>query len=56
MPQENWKEYIKEAKEEYKNIGYVECPAFGGESVYFNNYGFKHLVYKGKNPRETTSQ
>ena len=51
MRSEGWKEYVKSEKEKYKKIGYVECQAFGNERVYFNNYGFDHLVYKGRIPR-----
>lgn len=45
------KDFIKLAKEEYKKIGYVECPAFSGEKVYFNHYGLNHLMFKGRIPR-----
>ena len=45
------KDFIKLAKEEYKKIGYVECPAFSGEKVYFNHYGLDHLIFKGRIPR-----
>ena len=47
MTPEDFKEFIKKAKKEYKKIGHVECPAFRGEKVYFNNDGFNHLVRKG---------
>jgi len=46
MLQEEHKEFIKKAKEEYKKIGYVKCPAFDGEKVYFNKHGFNHFVRK----------
>jgi hypothetical protein len=42
---------IESAKLEYKSIGYVECPAFDYEKVYFNRHGLKHLIYKGRIPR-----
>ena len=48
MFQEDHKLFIKKAKEEYKKIGYIECPAFGGEKVYFNRYGLRHLFYKDR--------
>lgn len=51
MSSEEWKKYIKNEKERYRNIGYAECPAFNNERVYFNNYGFDHIVYKGKGGR-----
>ena len=40
------RDFIKLAKEEYKKIGYVECPAFLGERVYFTHKGFEHLLMK----------
>ncbi len=43
--------FIQKAKEDYKKIGYIECPAFGGEKVYFNHYGFQHIQFKGRTPR-----
>jgi hypothetical protein len=42
---------IEQAKEKYKKIGYVICPAFDNEKIYFNHYGIKHLVFKGRIPR-----
>jgi hypothetical protein len=51
MEKEIWKEYLKNEKERYKNLRYIECPAFNNERIYFNNYGFDHIIYKGKNQR-----
>lgn len=45
------RDFIKLAKEEYKKIGYVECPAFSGEKIYFTNKGLTHLLYKNGNRR-----
>lgn len=52
MQEEDWKNFIKEAKENYKKIGSVPCPAFGGELVYFNKHGWNHLLRKGRLPRD----
>lgn len=40
------KEKFKKYKEEYYSIEYVYCPVLDSEKVYFNNYGFNHLVRK----------
>ncbi len=56
MLQEDHKEFIKKAKEEYKKIGYVECPAFGGEKVYFTNKGFNHLIFRDGKFRSKSDQ
>ena len=56
MLQEDHKTLIKKAKEEYRKIGYVECPAFSGERVYFNSYGFDHLIRKGREWRPINIQ
>lgn len=47
MEKENWKEYLKHEQIKYKRIGYVKCPAFNNEEIYFNHYGLHHLIYKG---------
>lgn len=56
MLQDDHKDLIKKAKEEYRKIGYVECPAFDNEKVYFNRHGFRHLIRKGKKLREIDEQ
>ena len=38
------REFIEEARAEYKKIGFVCCPAFGNEQIYFNRHGFNHLL------------
>lgn len=47
----NWKEFSRNKKEEYRKIGHIECPAFCDEKIYFNNYGFVHLMFKGRKLR-----
>lgn len=42
----NHRKYIKDKKILYNNIGYIICPALGGEKVYFNSHGFTHLLIK----------
>lgn len=39
-------------RDSYRRIKPVRSPAIK-ETVYFNMYGFKHLVFKGKHRRET---
>jgi hypothetical protein len=47
---------IKKAKKEYKKIGFVKCPAFNNERVYFTRHGFHHLIRKGKRLRKIDEQ
>lgn len=44
------------AKEYYKNIGILDCPAFPYEKIHFQNAGFKHLIYKEKRFRPIPDQ
>ncbi len=37
-------------------IGYVKCPAFDGEKIYFTNRGFKHLLFKDREYRSIPEQ
>ncbi len=46
MEDDNWWKYIKEEKNKYKKIGYIKCPAFSYEEIFFNYYGLNHLMYK----------
>ncbi|OGG60521.1 hypothetical protein A3C89_04000 [Candidatus Kaiserbacteria bacterium RIFCSPHIGHO2_02_FULL_50_50] len=46
----------KKAKEIYKSIGAIICPALDGDYVYFTNVGFNHLVRKGRIPRTKNEQ
>lgn len=52
----NWKKYIKKSKKDYKSIGYVECPAFSNDKIYFNKHGFRHLLRKGQDVRPISEQ
>ncbi len=56
MKNESHKEFIKRSYEEYKKLGYVECPAFNFEKVYFNRHGFNHLIRKGEDLRPVHEQ
>jgi hypothetical protein len=47
----DWQKYLENETEKYKKLGYVECPAFSNEKIYFNHYGLRHLVYKGEKVR-----
>ncbi len=53
---ESHKKFIKESHEEYKKIGYVVCPAFNNERIYFNKKGFRHLIWKGTKLRDVSDQ
>lgn len=48
MSPEDFRAFLSNAKQDYKKIGYIECPAFGGEKVYFTSAGFIHLIRKDK--------
>jgi hypothetical protein len=50
------KELIHKYYEEYKQIGYVECPAFDHEKIYFLKRGFRHLIWKGVKLRSLDEQ
>ena len=53
---EKHKEFIKKSYKNYKKIGFVECPAFCNEKIYFNKVGFNHLLWKGKKLRKPEEQ
>ncbi|MEK7609977.1 MAG: hypothetical protein AAB470_02565 [Patescibacteria group bacterium] len=52
----NWKEFIEKSKKYYYEICSISCPAFGGELIYFNSHGYKHLIRKGKDMRNLEQQ
>jgi len=52
----NWKKFIKRCRNRYMKIGYVTCPAFGNEKIYFTQAGFNHLLRKGRIPRKINDQ
>lgn len=56
MSDKEWRNYIKEVKDNYKKIGHVICPAFGVEKVYFNRKGFQHLLYRKGDRRNKKDQ
>lgn len=56
MAEENWKQFIQKARENYYKIDAIPCPAFGGELIYFNKYGFNHLIWKGGEARDINEQ
>jgi len=45
-------EFVEKYRDSYKRIVPVESPAIKNK-IYFNMYGFKHLVFKGKHRRES---
>lgn len=56
MSYHDHKKFIHKRYEEYKKIGYVECPAFNCEKVYFLKRGFRHLIWKGVKLRTVDEQ
>ena len=46
MPKNTWREFIENAKTEYRKIGSIKCPAFDGDKVFFTERGFNHLIMK----------
>jgi len=53
---QSYKSCREEAKLYYKSIGFLICPAIRDEKVYFQNAGFKHLIYKEKRFRPIADQ
>ncbi|MFA6404833.1 MAG: hypothetical protein WCW03_02430 [Candidatus Paceibacterota bacterium] len=51
-----WRNIVGNAREKYKKMQPVACPAFGGELVYFNKHGFNHLIRKGRRFRKIDVQ
>ena len=45
-------ELVAKYRAEYKSLRPIHSKAIG-EKVYFNMYGFKHLIFKGRHRRET---
>ncbi len=56
MNNKNHIDSIRNAKIEYNKIKYIESPAFNGERIYFNKYGFNHLIRKQKDLRSKDEQ
>ena len=52
---ESYKEIRRRAKEFYKSIGAVWCPALN-DYVLFNKSGFRHLIRKNEAPRPRNEQ
>lgn len=48
------KELIERYRSEYIKLRPINSRAIG-DAVYFNMYGFKHLIFKGKHRRETNA-
>ena len=42
----NNRNLIEKTKEKYRKIGYIGCPAFEYEKIYFNKHGLNHLIRK----------
>ncbi len=48
--------FIKDARNTYKRIKSVSCPAFNYELIYFNKHGFNHLISKQRLLRSKNEQ
>lgn len=44
----NYEKIKEDARDFYKKLGRIRCPAFNNEYVYFTSEGFNHLVYKNE--------
>lgn len=44
----NYEKIKENARNFYKKLGRIRCPAFNNEYVYFTSEGFNHLVYKNE--------
>ncbi len=56
MSDHRWEEFIRKSKKEYREIGYISCPAFGDELIRFDERGFNHLVMKNGVQRSRPAQ
>jgi len=56
MQKKEYLEILEKARKYYFSIGTVPCPAFSGELVYFNKYGFNHIIRKGRTLRPLDEQ
>lgn len=54
--EDDWKEYLSKRRSEYAQIGYVECPVFPNEKIYFTQSGFRHLIGKQRKMRDRNEQ
>jgi hypothetical protein len=56
MQEKDWVQFIRKAKEDYNKIGAISCPAFDNELVYFNKYGWNHIIRKNGEVRSMEQQ
>lgn len=52
----SYKKQKLEARELYKKIKFVSCPAFDNQPVNFTRVGFDHLIWKGRSERNRAEQ
>lgn len=50
------KKKVLTAREKYRAIKPVPCPAFNGDKIYFTKIGFNHLIRKGRFLRPNSEQ
>ena len=50
------KKFSDKVHDMYYRIGTLTCPAFPGETIYFNKHGFNHLLRKNRKYRSPQEQ
>src|ERR1035437_914850 len=56
MSKNSYRNKFIAAKEYYKSIDAIECPALNNELVYFRRDGFEHLIRKDRKIRSIPAQ
>jgi len=56
MSKNSYRNKFFAAKEYYKSIGAIQCPALNNELVYFRRDGFEHLIRKDRKIRPIPDQ
>jgi hypothetical protein len=56
MSKNSYRNKFLAAKEYYKSIGAIRCPALNNELVYFRRDGFEHLIRKDRKIRPIPDQ
>jgi len=56
MEKDHHEDFIQKGKRLYGQIGILFSPVFENEPIYFNKYGWRHLIRKGKRLRNLEDQ
>lgn len=46
MIDQKHRDFLSIFRAQYKKVGYIYCKAFNYEKVYFNSYGYNHIIRK----------